>query len=108
MDPVLATALATVVVGGVSGFALVLSSRSNSSATATAALLKGQGDAIMRMEGQIAARDSTIEDLRQRHDECDEKVRALTQSLTVAHERIETQSVELEQLRAKLKELGDG
>lgn len=88
MDPVLVTAIATVVVGGLSGLALVVSSRSNSTSAATAALLTGQGNAITRMEAQIAARDSTIDDMRDRHQECEKNLRKLAASLAKAHARI--------------------
>lgn len=114
MDPVLVTAMATVVVGGLSGLALVISSRSNSTSTATAALIEGQGIAITRMEAQIAARDSTIEDLRAQYDDCESKHRSLTvefqrqgQELEAAKESIELQGAELARLKVRITELGD-
>lgn len=114
MDPVVLTAIATVVVGGLSGLALVLSSRSNSNASATAVLVEGQGKAITRMEAQIAARDSMIEDLRANWQECEDKHHKLEleferQSLQLAtlRESHDLQGSELARLRARVTELGD-
>jgi predicted nucleic acid-binding Zn-ribbon protein len=121
VDPVVLTALATVIVGGLSGLALVLSSRSNSNASATAVLVEGQGRAISRMEAQIAARDSMIEDLRANWQECEtnhgalkteferqsHELNATKQSLEAAHESIDRQGAEIVRLRARVTELGD-
>lgn len=114
MDPVVLTVLGSIAVAVISGIALVRSSRSNATATATATLVEGQDKAIKRMEAQIAARESTIEDLRQHKIECEDKLHQLelsserqTHELNAAHERLEMQGREIGHLKARITELGD-
>src|SRR5436190_22510084 len=114
MDAAVIAAGGSILVAAISGIALILSRRPDATATATATLVQGQGAAISRLEGQVAARDSTIEDLRSTIEDlrkscerCEEKHRQLevtvdrqSAALVAAHKRID-------QLRARITEIGD-
>lgn len=109
MDPVVWPIIGSIAVAAISGVALVRSSRPNAVATATAALVAGQGSAITRMDAQIAARESIIEDLRQDLDECKTERTALAleverqgHELAAAQQSIEQQGHEIESLRERV------
>lgn len=114
METVILTVLGSIVVAAISGLALVRSSRSNTTAELTATLVAGQAAAITRLEGQVAARDSTIDDLRSDCDACEQKHRALkveferqSIELAAAHESLRQQGKEIARLKARVTEIGD-
>lgn len=113
MDPVVASVISGIAVAIISGIALVRSSRSSSIATNTKTLVDGQQRALDRLDAQLSAKDSTLEDLRIKLDEChaaravleDEVARQGT-ALAAAQAAIERQAKELARLRRLVTERG--
>lgn len=114
MDPVVGTIIVAIVGSAISGFALIRSSKTNATTTAIQTLVTAQQAALVRLDGQVAAKDSIIDDLRDDLTKCHSEREVLSieverqgAALGQAEKAIERQAKELARLRHRITELSD-
>lgn len=109
MDPVVGTIIVALITAAISGTALVRSTKTNATTSSIQTLVTAQQAALTRLDGQVAAKDSIIDDLREDLDKCHAERLALSReverqgtALAQAERAIERQASAIEVLRGKI------
>lgn len=107
MDPVVGSIIGSVLVAILSGTALFFSTRSNSTAAALQTLVNGQQASISRLDAQLVAKDSVIDDLRNDLEECHRHRARLEEQMDRVLTDLDMTKSEVARLRARVTEIGD-
>ena len=101
MDPVIVVPVAIAIIGALgSGTALVVSTRTNTTALTTQTLVTAQQATIKRLDKQLSDREDDVTDLREKWDKCRED----SVELEIKVRRL---SDEVISLRQRVTEIGD-